>query len=105
MSLSRNVHPLAEAELLDAVRYYELLQEGLGRDLDDAVATAVDEIEWSPHAWPKFPGWDRLPIVRSRKVEVFPYRVVYLVRDGELVLIAFAHQSGAPLYWARRVDG
>ena len=34
-----------------------------------------------------------------------PYRVVYLVRGEELILIAFAHQSRQPTYWAGRVDG
>jgi len=102
INLSR-VHPAAEAEFLDAVRYYESIQTGLGADFDRVVATAVADIEWSPEAWPPFPGWDRLPVVRSRKVDVFPYRVVYFVRGDELMLVAFAHQRRRPQYWAERI--
>lgn len=68
------------------------------------MAKAVGDIEWNPEAWPKFRGWDRLPVVRSRDVDMFPYRVVYFVRDGELVIVAFAHQSRRPGYWRERVD-
>lgn len=104
MSLRSNVHPEAEAEFLDAVRYYETVQAGLGVEFDIEVANAVGDIQWQPDAWPKFPGWDRLPVVRSRKVEVFPYRVVYFVRDDELLIVAFAHQSRRPGYWKQRVE-
>lgn len=103
MTLRQRVHPEAEAEFLDAVRYYATTEAGLGDEFDIEVAKAVDDIQWNPDAWPKFPGWDRLPVVRSRKVDVFPYRVVYFVRDDELLIVAFAHQSRRPGYWKQRV--
>jgi hypothetical protein len=104
VTLRHRVHPQAEAEFLDAVRSYAITEAGLGDEFDIEVAKAVDDIEWSPDAWPKFPGWDRLPVVRSRKIGVFPYRVVYFVRDDELLIVAFAHQSRRPGYWKHRVD-
>lgn len=104
MSLRQYVHPEAETEFLDAIRYYEATESGLGREFDTEVAKAVDDIRWNADAWPKFPGWDRLPVVRSRKVDVFPFRVVYFVSDDELVIVAFAHQSRRPGYWKQRVD-
>lgn len=104
MSLRQRIHPEAEDEFLDAVRYYETTESGLGEEFDTEVAKAVDDIQWNPEAWPKFPGWDRFPIVRTRKVDVFPYRVVYFIRDNELVIVAFAHQSRLPGYWKHRVE-
>ncbi|WP_029144781.1 type II toxin-antitoxin system RelE/ParE family toxin [Microbacterium luticocti] len=104
MILRPQVHPEAEAEFLDAARYYETTQAGLGDEFDTEVTKAVDYIQWNPEAWPTFPGWDRLPVVRSRKVDVFPYRVVYFVRDDVLLIVAFAHQSRHPGYWKNRVD-
>jgi hypothetical protein len=53
------VHPDAEAEFLDAVRHYHATQAGLGEEFDIEVAKAVDDIQWNPEAWPKFPGWNR----------------------------------------------
>lgn len=41
--------------------------------------------------------------IRRRKVGVFPYRVVYFVRDDELLIVAFAHQSRRPGYWKQRI--
>lgn len=104
MTLHQRVHPDAEAEFLDAVRYYENKESGLGSQFDAEVASAVDDIQWHPEAWPRFSGWDRLPVVRSRKVNVFPYQVVYFVNGEELVLVAFAHQSRRPGYWKHRID-
>lgn len=96
------LHREAEAEYLDALRYSEGREAGLGDAFDAEIARAIVDVEWSPDAWPKFPGWDRLPVVRSRKVDIFPYRVVYFVHEDELV--AFAHQSRRPGYWSHRVD-
>jgi len=98
------LHPQAEAEFLDAVAYYEAAENGLGDRFDAAVARAVQDIADRPNAWPKFPGWGRLPLVRSRKVSIFPYRVVYVVHESELVILAIAHQHRHPGYWKHRLD-
>ncbi len=71
MTLRPSIHPEADAEFLDAIRYYETQEAGLGDDVDAEIARAVDDALWNPDAWPKFPGWDRLPVVRSREVDVF----------------------------------
>jgi hypothetical protein len=105
VTLHPRVHPEAEAEFLDAVRYYQDREPGLGEDFDTEVARAVNDVLWNPDAWPKLSGWSRLPEIRSRKVDVFPYRVIYFARDGELVIVAFAHQSRRPGYWKSRVAG
>lgn len=104
MRFRQLVHLSAEAEFLEAVRYYGGAERGIGEQFDVEVARAVEDIQWNPDAWPKFPGWDRLPVVHTRKVEVFPYRVVYFVRDDELVIVAFAHQRRRPGYWRDRLD-
>lgn len=103
MTLRSSVHPEADAEFLDAVRYYQTREAGLGDEFDAEVARAVEDALWQPDAWPKLPGWDRLPVVRSREVDVFPYRVIYFEREGELVIVAFAHQSRHPGYWKHRL--
>lgn len=104
MTFHQRVHPEAEIKFLDAVLHYEATEARLGDTFDIEVGRAVDDIQWDPDAWPRFPGWDRIPVVRTRKVNVFPYRVVYFVRDDELVIVAFAHERRRPGYWNRRVD-
>lgn len=56
MTFRQRVPPEAEAEFLDAVRYYATTEAGLGDEFDIEVAKAVDDIQWNPDAWPKFPG-------------------------------------------------
>jgi mRNA-degrading endonuclease RelE of RelBE toxin-antitoxin system len=39
----------------------------------------------------------RCPLLR------FPYRIIYEVRENELVVLAVAHDRRRPGYWRRRV--
>jgi len=103
VSLPQREHPEAAAELDSAVAWYEAREPGLGVSLIDSVATARQNIEAYLDAWPPFPGWDREPIVRSKRLDVFPYRVVYIVDADELVIVAYAHESRSPGYWVNRL--
>jgi len=96
-------HPEATAEFLDAVAYYEDKQDGLGERFRRNAAGAVADVQDNPEAWPKLPGWDRDPVVRSRGIEGFPYRVVYFLMHKAPMLVAFAHDKRRPRYWARRI--
>lgn len=42
------------------------------------------------------------PDVRSAKVARFPYRVVYVVIDDDIDVLAVAHTRRRPRYWTRR---
>ena len=50
-----------------------------------------------------WPGWDREPVVRSKGVNDFPYRVVYFVEGDLLTIVAVAHAKRRPGYWRDRV--
>lgn len=96
-------HPEAEEEFFGAVDWYEDREPGLGRRFLNAVRSAVDVVVDDPEAWATWPGWDREPAVRSKVVNGFPYRLVYLVHSTELVVIAIAPQKREPGYWRARV--
>ena len=51
-----------------------------------------------------FPGWDEEPVVRSKRVRVFPYRVLYYLTDTSVVIVAYAHTRRKPRYWQHRLD-
>lgn len=91
------LHPDADAELIEAVRYYELRQPGLGSDLLKEVERALDQILTYPEASQKI-GWR----VR-RKPWQFPYNLVYAIYPERIRLVAFAHQKRRPYYWQRRL--
>jgi mRNA-degrading endonuclease RelE of RelBE toxin-antitoxin system len=97
-------HPEAGVELFAAAQWYERQEPGLGHALFAAIDDALDAIDESPESWAVFPGWRRLPAVRSKRTHQFPYRVVYVVLDEEPVILAYAHERRRPRYWAHRVE-
>lgn len=103
MTLDVRYHPEAVAEFRADVSWYEERVAGLGDRFEMSVDEIVDSIlEW-PESGAVWPGWDSIPVVRSRRVAGFPYRLVYLVQATELVVVALAHEKRKPGYWRERL--
>lgn len=103
MSLAFDFHPEAEAEFDADVFWYEDREPGLGRRFRNQVGAAVAAAVEDPEAWALWPGWDQEPVIRSKGVSDFPYRVVYFVRGDLLTIVAVAHAKRRPGYWRDRV--
>lgn len=103
MRLDFGFHPEARAELFADVDWYDERQAGLGERFGEAVRSAIADAVDAPESWPTWPGWNRDPVVRSKGVARFPYRVVYFVRDDQLTIVAIAHEKRRPGYWRGRV--
>lgn len=103
MTLAFDFHPEARAELFAGADWYEERQAGLGERFQAVVTAAVTAAVDDPEAWATWPGWDREPVVRSKGVSDFPYRVVYFVRGDLLTIVAVAHAKRRPGYWRERV--
>ena len=93
--------PEAEAEYLEAVRYYEDIQPGLGRCLikeferEIELAVAHPEARRTVHS----AGIRRIGLAR------FPYAVFYrILNNGKLQITAFAHHRRRPGYWITRIE-
>ena len=67
-------HLLAERELNDTARYYELESPGLGRAFLDAVEKTCASIGEHPHAGAAIVG-----TIRHRLIRRFPYALLYSV--------------------------
>lgn len=103
VTLDVRYHPEALAELRADVAWYEERGVGLGDLFEVAVDDLVDTVlEW-PESGAVWPGWDSSPVVRSRRVAGFPYRLVYFVHATELVVVALAHEKRKPGYWRDRL--
>ena len=89
----------AEQELASAVEWYDRAREGLGTEFLLAIESRVIRLKEQP--------WDGFPSrrgTRSISVDRFPYVIVFLDRDPIVYVIAIAHTSREPDYWARRLD-
>lgn len=102
MTLAFDFHPEAQAEFAADVDWYDDREFGLGARFAHAVRVAIDAAVEDPEAWATWPDWDREPVVRSKGVQDFPYRDVYVVRDELLTVVAVAHASRRPGYWRDR---
>ena len=97
-------HPEAKAEFLAEVEWYDEREFGLGARFEIAVREAIDAAVDSPETWSVWPGWEREPAVRSKRVSGFPYRVVYFVTGEQLAVLAIAHAKRRPGYWRERIN-
>ncbi|MBI4602783.1 MAG: type II toxin-antitoxin system RelE/ParE family toxin [Planctomycetes bacterium] len=97
-------HPDAESELLEAADWYDRHRPGLGDDLVDEVNRWLDVILEAPAAWPLWPGAPTCdPPVRRCLLSRFDrYAIAYQAFSDRVRIVAIAHTSRRPFYWASR---
>ena len=91
-------HEAAEVELTEAVAYYDAKAPGLGDRLLAEVKAATGYIEQYPEIAPVIDE-----NVRAKVLVRFPYSLMYIIEAHELYIVAVAHQSRRPRYWADRL--
>ena len=92
-------HPLARAELVHAVEYYEECEPGLGGAFLDEVFATVNRLTMNPSAWSPF-------TTRTRRCRTkrFPFSIIYHVRPDHLEIVAVANMRRRPGYWIDRLN-
>lgn len=88
---------LAERELNDAARYYELERAGLGTAFITEVLRCTEAIADHPEAGPAVLG-----AIRRRLCQRFPYGLLYTVAGNELRILAVMNLKRRPGYWVGR---
>jgi toxin ParE1/3/4 len=91
--------PEAESEFLEAVRYYEDCQHGLGRRFRLLVESAVQKIVESPFIYRML----KAPF-RRYLLPRFPYSIIYSIEPDHIHIIAVAHNKRKPKYWSHRIQ-
>jgi toxin ParE1/3/4 len=91
----------AARELAADVKYYDRHYPGRGERFVAAVERILLRVAESPLAFPLLFE----PDIRSAKVERFPYRVVYIVVNTDVDILAVAHAKRRPSYWRIKKGG
>ena len=91
-------HRLAGEEYRKARRWYSTQASAeVARRFRDEVDSALRRIADHPETWPIYLGEFRW--IRLRR---FPYLLVFITLESEVVVVAVAHASRRPGYWRRR---
>ena len=88
----------AEAELLDAVTYYNGESEGLGYEFAAEARRTIARIIEHPNAW--------APIskrTRRCRLNRFPYGILYQLRPETILIVAVMHLRREPEFWKTRL--
>ncbi|SHK24827.1 ParE toxin of type II toxin-antitoxin system, parDE [Rubritalea squalenifaciens DSM 18772] len=88
----------AREDFLDAIGYYESMDQGLGLRLRDEVAFLLETVSSAPLLWRERKGG-----YRRVNSPISPYYIAYVIRDETIVIIALASNHRKPNYWHKRI--
>ncbi len=88
----------AEAELDDAVEYYNAQSPGLGDEFLLEFIKSTERIENYPAAWRPFSK-----TTRRCRMNRFPYGIIYHLHKETIHIIAVACLHRKPEYWKKRL--
>ena len=98
MSYKLVINPEAQADLAEAIGYYNEQRDGLGREFAMRVDDVFVTIESNPHLFAASYRSARLTLVRR-----FPYLVCYRIVDEEVRVIAVLHNRRDSSTWKSRL--
>ncbi len=88
---------LADAEVTEAVDWYDRQQHGLGNEFLRELRLTLARIQAHPETW-------RQISARTRRCRLkrFPYAVIYQLLPEKILVVAVPHHSRKPGYWTER---
>lgn len=89
--------PSAREELNEAAAFYEASVAGLGEAFLDDVERAIELISERPRIGASADRGFRKTILRR-----FPFSIIYVDLDEEILIVAVAHQRRRPGFWRGR---
>lgn len=99
MTLAADFRPEAVADVVEAKRWYEEQETGLGDSFATSVEQIVDRIKSMPRMYPVAHR-----DVRRGQLRKFPYLIYYRVHPNRLEVVAVLHGSRDPRLWRERIN-
>jgi plasmid stabilization system protein ParE len=90
---------IAQDELDEAISWYAAQAPGLGEGFLVEVLRSIQLIQRHPEGWHAL-----VPGIRRCRLRRFPYSVIYTAEQGDLLVLAIAHQHRKPAYWQKRIN-
>ena len=89
--------PPSDIELQDAIDFYDGQMDGLGDRFYGCFLKTIQHIESSPELWGKVG-------LNTRRINIsgFPFLVLYVIDQEEILVTCIAHQHRDPLYYTGR---
>jgi plasmid stabilization system protein ParE len=97
VSLGLVVRPEVEAELSEAAEWYEVRAPGLAAEFLRAVDACIASVVRNPFQYPVVHEEKRRALVRR-----FPYALIYVATEQEVVVLACLHGRRNPKRWQQR---
>ena len=91
--------PPADKELKEAIDYYNDQLTGLGEQFYTSFIDTTGYISQVPDAWRKI-GTN----TRRINIKRFPYLILYVIDEHEILITCIAHQHRNPTYYMERTD-
>jgi toxin ParE1/3/4 len=92
------IHAEAEAEVEEAITYYEDRRPSLGGEFRVDLEATLNRIRQWPGAPPPIDDQG----TRKQRFRRFPYTIYYVELDDAIWIAAVAHQKRRPRYWSKR---
>jgi toxin ParE1/3/4 len=90
----------AEADIAEAVGWYEERERGLGREFLRAFRAGTAVLRRNPFLYQPVIGETRRLLLRR-----FPYAVLYEIHSTDVVVLACLHTARDPEVWQERITG
>jgi toxin ParE1/3/4 len=100
------IHPDAQAEIVEAVDWYEQRAAGLGDDLLAEIEAAFRTVIEQPRTWPTWPGTAKVtPSIRRYLLARFRfYAIAFQCFDEHVLVLSVAHTRRRPFFWLARAS-
>ena len=90
-------HPEARQDFVEAIEWYAERSLNAARAFQEAVKSAGLAISKAPELWPTYMHGTRRYLLKR-----FPSAIAYRLTEAQIQIIAVAHGSRRPGYWADR---
>jgi plasmid stabilization system protein ParE len=88
-------------EFYEAIAYYNLQRQGLGKEFAKEVEDTIERIKQNPEAWTIISSSKR---ARRCLTNRFPFGIIYQIRQDTLLIVAVWHHRRRPQTWQERLS-